>query len=884
MNKRYQRTIIFLLLFVSITFSETFYVNGTVGSDSNPGTESRPFATIQKAADTMQAGDNCLIRKGTYREVVRPTQSGTAGAPITFEAYPNESVSITGLDLVPSDVWHVHDGAIYKADVSALGHVTQVFVGQERMEIARFPNNTSDNLLTPVWGEAESVVAQQRPALSEIVDPLLAQAGADLSGGDLWLLTGLKWVAFSSNVQSHDGNSISFVFPGDATSYAYEPKAGSNYFITGLLQCLDMQKEWYYDRAARLLYFYAPGGVNPAQLEVNVRTRQWGFDASNRDCIEVKNINFFSAAVNFTNSENCLLDGAGIFYPVPFYAADAWSTTETPQNAPYSSLKLGGRNNIAQNCEIAYSWGEGVVIFGQDNTVENCLVHDINWLCTDAAPIHTSGSGHVIKQNTLYNAGRSGLVHRKSKALEIAYNDIYDCGLLTTDLGATYCWQTDGEGTIIHHNWVHDVVTPAHTAGIYLDNGSSNFLVHHNVVWNTDDLGIQTNLDAFNHEIYNNTIWNCSQAMGGGGGNEVMENQIVYNNLSNSSAWFGTDVQQNLAHNDPKFVDAENGDFRLQADSPARDDYIVTARLLNGGFESGTAGWTGAGCDLISVEEPVHSGNFAAYAHNRDRYWEGARQNITEVLKDHGPGRYTLEAWVKLAEGSTSAYLRFKLVDDDGDDYPGTQRKCNPDEWTKVTYAGNLNWNGTLREAVFELMTTGGDDLTPFYIDDCALLMPESSDTTKPRGGILIPGITDDVVDGKPDAGAYEYGGTNANWRAGASLTPKEPELPVLVAGEKNAPLNFELSQNYPNPFNSRTVFQYHLVAPAHVKLIIYNALGERVRILVDANNAAGIHKAGWDGRDETGVSRASGIYFYQLSMNDGADTREEMKKMIYIR
>ena len=865
----YSGALLFLLLLILPLQANTYYVNGTAGSDSNPGTEERPFASIQKAADVMQPGDDCLIRKGTYRETVTIKHSGAPGLPIRFAALQGESVCISGADQVAAADWQVYEGSIYQANVSQLGAVSQLFVGEKRMKIARFPNNTSENMMSPVWGVAESAVARQKPALSQIIDPLLADA-PDLTGGDLWLLSGLKWVAFNSIVEEHSGASVSFVFPADAESYAYKPEAGSNYFITGLVECIDMEGEWSYHAKSKTLYFQAPGGVNPAELDVQARTRQWGFDVSNQDYIEIDDINFFAAAVNFLGSENCLLKNARVFYPVPFYAADSWATTETPQNAKYAGIKIGGKNNVVQNCEVAFSWGEGIVVAGLSNTVDNCLVHDMAWLCTDAAPIHTSGSGHSITNNTIYNAGRSGLVHRKSQGLEIAYNDIYDCGLLTTDLGATYCYKTDGAGTVIHHNWVHDVTTTGHTAGIYLDNNSSNFIVHHNVVWNTDDLGIQTNLDAHNHQIYNNTIWNCSQAMGGGGGNQVMENQIVYNNLSNSGAWFGTDVQQNLAHSDPQFVDAANGDFRLQADSPARDDYVITAQLLNGDFESGVGAWTGAGGDLTSVNDPVHSGAGAAFAHNRNQYWQGARQSITDVLKDNGPGRYTIQAWVKLQQGSTNAYLRFKIVDDDGDHYPGTQRKCNAESWTKVSYATTLNWKGALREAVFELMTTGGDELTPFYIDDCALLTPESPDTTKPRGGILIPGITDDVLDGKPDAGAYEYGGANADWTAGSSLSPGQPKLPVGVRSQTDYPVEFGLEQNYPNPFNPSTRISYRLAASSQVKLQVFDLCGRLLKTLVDGYKPAGRHAI-----EFADPSLPSGAYFYRLQAGEFSAVRK---------
>jgi|GEM_PF-568162 len=73
--------------------AKTYYV-ATTGSDSNPGTEALPFATLQKAVDTMVAGDTTLVKNGTYTKqtdrgaFVRFTRSGTADAWITLKAYP----------------------------------------------------------------------------------------------------------------------------------------------------------------------------------------------------------------------------------------------------------------------------------------------------------------------------------------------------------------------------------------------------------------------------------------------------------------------------------------------------------------------------------------------------------------------------------------------------------------------------------------------------------------------------------------------------------------------------------------------------------------------------------------------------------------------------
>jgi hypothetical protein len=58
----------------------------TSGSDSNPGTQALPWRTIQKAANTMVAGDTCVVLPGSYGERVQVSRSGSPGAPVTYRA------------------------------------------------------------------------------------------------------------------------------------------------------------------------------------------------------------------------------------------------------------------------------------------------------------------------------------------------------------------------------------------------------------------------------------------------------------------------------------------------------------------------------------------------------------------------------------------------------------------------------------------------------------------------------------------------------------------------------------------------------------------------------------------------------------------------------
>ena len=74
-------------------------------------------------------------------------------------------------------------------------------------------------------------------------------------------------------------------------------------------------------------------------------------------------------------------------------------------------------------------------------------------------------------------------------------------------------------------------------------------------------------------------------------------------------------------------------------------------------------------------------------------------------------------------------------------------------------------------------------------------------------------------------------------------------------------PDNFVLDQNYPNPFNPTNTIRYALPQQENVRLEVYDVLGRRLDVLVDAVVPAGWHIVTMDGSDI-----ASGTYFYVLS------------------
>ena len=89
-------------------------------------------------------------------------------------------------------------------------------------------------------------------------------------------------------------------------------------------------------------------------------------------------------------------------------------------------------------------------------------------------------------------------------------------------------------------------------------------------------------------------------------------------------------------------------------------------------------------------------------------------------------------------------------------------------------------------------------------------------------------------------------------------------------------PERFELGVNYPNPFNPSTLIPYQLPTSMHVRLEVFNILGQRVTALVDGEQPAGFHTASWDATDAAGQAVGAGVYLYRLS-GDGVQATRSM-------
>ncbi|MFA6440429.1 MAG: CHRD domain-containing protein, partial [Bacteriovoracaceae bacterium] len=105
---------------------------------------------------------------------------------------------------------------------------------------------------------------------------------------------------------------------------------------------------------------------------------------------------------------------------------------------------------------------------------------------------------------------------------------------------------------------------------------------------------------------------------------------------------------------------------------------------------------------------------------------------------------------------------------------------------------------------------------------------------------------------------------------------------PLGVAAEQLSvvPADYLLSQNYPNPFNPSTRIEFSLPQQVLVSLKIYDVIGREVATILNEEISAGRFAVEWNGKNRFNQPAASGVYFYQLTAGQFAQSR----KMILLK
>ena len=590
----FQRSLVCLSVLLSLQTTRataTEYHVAPSGSDQANGTAEAPFRSLAKAASLLQAGDVCTIHEGVYRETITLSCSGKPNNPIRIQAASGEHVVISATEPLTAN-WAAQPDGVYVAQISP--PPAQLFFDGQMAREAHWPNGVYGDLMDRPY-----LLAEEGTGYEKLVSRNLPEG--DFNGGYALIWRGGAWTNVTARIKDYrPGESLAFDPPFEPHSDqyhqgdAYKPKAGNRFLLVGSQAALDAPGEWFIDPDTNTTCFIPPAGKTPADLQFEMKARDQVLLLRGCSHVQINGIEFFGGTFELADVQNCLLENVGSFYSNHF-------TRTARKVPPHPTNQVSGDHNTLRRCHIAYSAGTGLDVQGSGNTLTNCVIHDIGYMGTYEGALQVKSTKNtVIDHCSVYRSGRDLILHHQAENIRITFCDLHHASMLNSDAGATYAWGTDGKGSVIAYNWVHDGVQK-HTMGIYLDNFCKNFVVHHNVVWACGTSGITLNCDANNHLVANNTIAQCPKAFG----------TFAYHRYTPDQT--GTRIVNNLLlapfdPTDPHHVISGEKGAKLEANAtgavdengvPTADSAAVDAGLVIPGI---TDGFTGAAPDLGAYE------------------------------------------------------------------------------------------------------------------------------------------------------------------------------------------------------------------------------------------------------------------------------------------
>lgn len=616
---------------------KTYYVSAGAPGIGKGRSVQTALPTIQDCADVAQPGDTCVIQSGTYRETVTPAHSGTASAPITFEAAPGAHVVVSGtqqLDgfqpvdqaqlaaVVSADPFAadslfsqaVAAGKVYSVgvDLGAAGGEAQIFTDGTMDIEASFPFPGTD-LLNPTVERADAGTAG-----ATIVDSALTRPAGYWNGARA--LTSYWYVTATGTVASSAVGSVTLT---TAPPCVHKVVPTDTWFrLSGKIGELGYPGSYFYDPQAKRLYLYSDD--DPDGHRIEAKARDLAFDLTSASDIRVQGIGLFGATIRTGDtSTGVTLDGIDGKYLSHYWDVTQGATdcgSNVTRGVTTSGIVLKGTGNTIENSRLQYSAGNGISLGGYGNTATDNVITDVDYAGTYAAAVAVQGHSQTVTHNTMARVGRSGINLQWNGVAgttagpdRIAYNDISGHASLSVDTAAIYtCCSARMEGTRIDHNVLHDPtprpggVYPFGISGIYADNGMSDIQIDNNLGWGNHEGTVELNglgSGSYDNLVYNNTggmtlfyVKGPNQSTG----------TKIYNNIGPITGLAGaTDgglvLSNNLIDGDPLFVDPAAHDYRLQAGSPARNAAIPLPGVNDGStdpvpslgaFQYGAEPWT----------------------------------------------------------------------------------------------------------------------------------------------------------------------------------------------------------------------------------------------------------------------------------------------------
>ncbi|MGQ8338409.1 cadherin domain-containing protein [Sunxiuqinia sp. A32] len=473
--------IILLMLPVTLLAQNSYYVSSSEGNDSNSGISTgQAWKTLAKVNSfTPRPGDKILFKRGDEWEgTITVKASGTSGNPITYGAYgTGEKPKIYGSKTITG--WTLHSGNIYKASFNE--NIEQLFVNEERMMLARYPN------------EGYSIN-------NEDIDSNINFTGAS------YIERTSAYTVVSKVLQS---SSV--------------PISGNGFILTNKLELLDSAGEWYYDALNNTVYLWTENDNNPSNYQIRGSINNFCMSISSKSYITIQELSLLQC-----NNSGIIIDNNSD------YVSILGNTIKYGEQYGIYLPSSGSNNTVISNNLIEGSNRTGIWILSPNSSIEDNTVINIglqtNWHKIAQGQqvgtgIFSRSDNCTINHNRIVNTGYDGINFYGQKTMvkfnfvNNAMSTLGDGGAIYTYNGSNYSNPASAGSEIMYNLVINSTGNrdgyPKNNwddgYGIYMDDRTHDVKIHYNTVHNCN-AGIYLHI-AGNIEVKNNSISNCNAMM-----------------------------------------------------------------------------------------------------------------------------------------------------------------------------------------------------------------------------------------------------------------------------------------------------------------------------------------------------------------------------------
>ena len=547
--------------------SKTIIYVAPDGKDTNKGTIDSPFATLEKARDTILAMKNSgslgkggavvYFRGGDYViknaiEFGEQHSGESKDAPIIYRNYPGEEVNFLGAATLDwSNFKKVTDQSILNriVDKEARNHV---------LEVDLFALGYKD-LAKPSWPGPYSY-GYQMPELTSfleengIVKPESEPSALFINGGEMTLarypndkqmiinkvvkegsvipavpfevifddarvrnwttadqaiITGTpqySWGTLSTDLGSVNVDTLSIT-----AKYPTQHKAlfGQHLHVYNLLEEIDIPNEYFVDVNTGKLYIYPPEGeINDVYYTILDKHMFWFQTGAKNLTLKGINMKYMrAAAVVIGGADNVQVIGCEITG-----AAGQTVTMNGSRNCKFIDCYIHDSEGGIQ----CINSGNRNNLTKGNNVIENCTFRNVEGKKVTYQPaINLTGVGNMARYNDISESQHTVFCLGGNLHI-VEYNEIYNACSNTDDMGAIYTGRNlTHRGNIFRYNYIHDIGSPARGGngvhGMFFDDWWSAANVVGNVFENITGAGIM--LAGSYNVMDNNMFINCSETM-----------------------------------------------------------------------------------------------------------------------------------------------------------------------------------------------------------------------------------------------------------------------------------------------------------------------------------------------------------------------------------